>query len=223
MRWGAWARRLCYQDADVLSRTGPCELSEEECILRASTFLLGNKIVGPNEVEIERVISVNCMVATTDEIASESYSCEPTVTRYVVVFKRKLGELPILTNETDTIRVEVGQNGKIASLVSRYKYGRRTRMREATKGKLPNVRQAKVAFSALGAVRNVQAGILPMPDGTYLPAYEVTSLAPRDELFPRPQITYHRVDTLELIETEDRDINDGYELGIDDAPVKTKQ
>jgi len=212
---------LYYQDAGVLAQTGPCGLSQDECILQASAFLLGNKIVGPNEVEIDSVISVNWMAATTDEIATGSYSSNPVIARYIIVFKRKLGNLPVLTNDTDTIRVEIGQNGKIASLVSHYKYGRRISALEATKGRLPNVRQAKAALSPSGVVRNVKAGILPADDGTYLPVYEVTTLASGDELLPRPQVTYHRMDTLELVKRDTMAIIDGYELGTDEATTET--
>lgn len=121
---------------------------------------------------------------------------------YTVIFKRNLGELPILINDADTIRVEIGQDGKIASLVSRYKYGRKVSKLESTKAALPNLQQARTRLSTVAGIKSIRAGMLPMSDGTYQPVYEVASVTFPDGLLPRPQITYHRMDTLQLVDRD---------------------
>ncbi len=207
---------LLYQDTSVLALSGPSGLSGEECIDRAMSFLIGNKIVGPNEVEVDSVVKESYMMAAKQGTEDGSYSSQPQVARYTVVFKRNVGELPVLTDDTDTIRVEIGQNGKVASLVSRYKYGRTISKVESLKGALPNVQQAKIMLSTAGDIKSIKAGMLPMPDGTYLPVYEVVTVTLVDGLLPRPQITYHRMDTLEPVDRENASTGDDYQLGSDE-------
>jgi hypothetical protein len=206
---------LLYRDASVQAQTGPAGLSQEECIDRATSFLVGNKIVGPDEVKVDSIIRENYMV-TADGKGSSNDS-QPQVARYTVVFKRNIGELPILTNDADTIRVEIGRNGKIASLISRYKYGRKVSRLASMKGALASVRQATTTLSATGDIKNVRAGMLPMSDGTYLPVYEVASVTFPDGLLPRPQITYRRMDTLQIVDKDAASAGDVSVLESDEA------
>ena len=208
---------LYYHDADVSALTGPCQLSKDECIDRAVSVLIDSQIVSPTEVEVDSVISEHYMVATTDGTDNASGS-EPKVARYTVVFKRKLGGLPILTNDTDTIRVEIGQSGKVASLVSHYRYGRKTVKAAPVQGTLPAVSEAKARLSTDGTIRDVQAGMLPLVDGTYIPVYEVTTLKSGPDMLTQPEVTYYAMDTLEVIDLGDGDAADGYELE-DDGPA----
>lgn len=208
---------LCYRDAEALAMTGASKLTEAQCVDRATSFLVGNQIIGPDEVQVDSVISETHMAATAQEIVDGSYSSEPQVARYTVVFKRNIGELPILTNDVDTIRVEIGQNGKITSLISRYKYGRKITKLNSVKGALPNIRQARTMLATAGDVKRIKAGMLPMPDGTYLPVYEVTTVTFPDGLLPCPQITYRRMDTLEPVDRASPSAGDNHELESDEA------
>jgi len=190
---------LLYRDAEVSALTGPSELSQDECIKRATSFLIGNKIVGPDEVVVDSVIKEGQVTITDQGAGNGSGSSRPHVARYTVVLKRNIGELPILTNDMDTIRVEIGQNGKIASLVSRYMYGRKVNQVESVAGALPNTEQAKTTLSTMGDIKSLRAGILPMSDGTYIPVYEVATVTFDDGQFPQPRVSYLRMDTLEPI------------------------
>ncbi|MBN1506410.1 MAG: hypothetical protein JW955_06170 [Sedimentisphaerales bacterium] len=207
---------LLYQDAQVSALNGPSGLSQDECIELARSFLIDSKIVGPNEVVVDSVVTETYMTVTDRQSDPASQNPEPQVARYTVVLKRNLGELPILTNDTDTIRVEIGQNGKIASLVSSYKYGRRVSKVESVKGALPDTWQARAVFAKSGSIQNIRAGMLPMPDGTYVPVYEVAAVTFPDGRLPVAQITCHRMDTLEPVVGDEASAGDDHTLGSDE-------
>jgi len=99
-------------------------LTKEECIDKAFSLLVDHSIVTPREVELDSVISIRQMVASKEEISTGVYNSEPEVIGYISVFKRKLGRLPILSNQVDTIKVEISGSGEVASLISNYKHGR---------------------------------------------------------------------------------------------------
>jgi hypothetical protein len=214
---------LFYQDAQVSALGGPSALSQDECIELATSFLIDGKIVGPDEVVVDSVVTETYMTITDRESDGGSQASAPQVARYTVVLKRNLGELPILTNDIDTIRVEIGQNGKIASLVSSYKYGRKVSKVESVKGALPNTQQARAVFAKAGSIQSVCAGVLPMSDGTYVPVYEVAAVTVSDGRLPSAQITYYRMDTLEPVVGDEVAAGGDHTLELDEPTSQSSE
>ncbi len=196
------------QEGDV----HPCRLAQEQAVDIASSFLATSQIVGKDEVAVDRVISVNRMVATKEEILSDTRTSDPEVARYIVVFKRNLGTLPILTERCDTVMVEVDPDGEVASLVSHYKCGRTVKKVASLKSRFANLDIAKASLAATLAAKDVKAGILPLEDGVYVPVYEVTTLGIAADGTPNPRIDYLRMDTLQPIEGSQAGPAQGYEL-----------
>lgn len=205
---------LYYRDTKA-ARTykGTCQLSKSECIDQALQLLVKNDIVAPEELCVNKTIAVSRWAATANEVASNVYTSSPEIVRYIVVLKRKLGALPILSNDADTITVEIGATGDLVSLTSEYAYGRTVTAQHAVAPIFRTVDEAKSGLPSVGAIRDLRTGLLADEDGGYLPVYEVITMANSSGLTPRPDVTYYRVDTLEEV-TQDLE-SEGYELEED--------
>jgi len=195
---------------------GPCKLTEDQCAERAVSLLVAHGIVASEELSVDRIISVNRMTATEEEIATNIYMSGPQVIRYIVVLKRNMGELPILTNDTDTITVEFGSAGRLVSLSSEYSYGRTFVSRTPVVPCFRRVDEATSALALPGTVRDLRAGLMPLEDGSYVPVYEVVATGDASGLASQLTVDYYRVDTLEPV-TPPQD-GEGHEL--DDEAVQ---
>jgi hypothetical protein len=193
-------------------------LTKEECIDIALSLLVDHSIVTPKEVELDSVITVCRMEASEEEINTGDFCYEPEAIGYIAVFKRKLGELPILSNQVDTIKVEITVNGEVASLISNYKHGRILTEREVVKPLLATVKEAKESLSWIGVIDDVESGLLPLEDGDYVPVYKVTTSDAGSTSMPTFTVQYLRQDTLEPISFNAENAIDGYE--IEDGDVE---
>ena len=124
-------------------------LTAEESLEKAAAFIADNHLAAPDELTLDGVVSIRQMTVTAEEIAANKYSHTPEIVGYVVMLKRDLGDLPILTNDTDTIMVEIGPNGQVASAASNYQTGRTVEQRESIAPKFATVEAAKKGLVTL--------------------------------------------------------------------------
>jgi hypothetical protein len=197
------------------SNENSVELTKAECIDKAFSLLIDHSIVTPKEVVLDSVISIRQMTASEEEIGTGIYNSQPEVIGYISIFKRKLGELPILTNQVDTIKVEISVNGKVASLISNYKHGRVVTERELVQPLLATAKEAQESLSWMGTIDDVEAGLLPLEDGDYVPVYKVTTSDVDSTSMPSLRVQYLRQDTLEPISFRAENAIDGYEIEND--------
>ena len=190
-------------------------LTKEECVVKAFSLLVDHSIVTPEEVELDSVISIRQMIASEEEIRTGVYNSEPEVVGYISVFKRKLGRLPILSNQVDTIKVEISGNGEVASLISNYKHGRIVTERQLVQPQLATVKEARESISWVGTIDDVEAGLLPLEDGEYVPVYKVTTSGADSTSLPSLAVKYLRQDTLEPVSFRVENAIDGYEIEDD--------
>lgn len=187
-------------------------LTKEECIDKAFSLLLDHSIVTQKEVELNSVISICQMVASEEEISTGVFNSEPEVIGYISVFKRKLGGLPILSNRVDTIKVEISGNGEVASLISNYKHGRILTERQLVQPLFATVKETKESLSWMGTIDDIEAGLLPLEDGDYVPVYKVTTLDAGSTSLPSLTVQYLRQDTLEQVSFRVENAIDNYEI-----------
>lgn len=187
-------------------------LTKEECIDKAFSLLLDHSIVTQKEVELDSVISICQMVASEEEISTGVFNSEPEVIGYISVFKRKLGGLPILSNRVDTIKVEISGNGEVASLISNYKHGRILTERQLVQPLFATVKETKESLSWMGTIDDIEAGLLPLEDGDYVPVYKVTTLDAGSTSLPSLTVQYLRQDTLEQVSFRVENAIDNYEI-----------
>jgi hypothetical protein len=195
-----------------ISKEDSVILTRDECIDRAFSLLVDHSIVTPMEIELDSVISIRQMAASEEEIATGVFNSEPEVIGYISVFKRKVGRLPILSNQVDTIKIEITRDGEVASLVSNYKHGRVLTEREAVQAPFTTVKEAQESLSWMGPVDDVEAGLLPMENGDYVPVYKVTTLDVDSTSSLHPEVQYLRQDTLEPVSFRAENAIDGYEI-----------
>lgn len=200
-----------------ISNEDSITLTKEDCIDKAFSLLVDHSIVTPKEVELDSVISIRQMAASEEEIRTGIYNSEPEVIGYISVFKRRLGELPILTNQVDTIKVEISVNGEVASLISNYKHGRVLTERELVRPLLATVKEAQESLSWMGTIDDIEAGLLPLEDGDYVPVYKVTTSDADSTAMPSLTVQYLRQDTLEPVSFRAESAIDGYEIEDDGA------
>jgi len=186
-------------------------LTQSECIDRALSLLMDHEIVQLDEIELDSVISINQMSATLDEIEADTFNSEPEVVGYIAVFKRRLGNLPLLTNDVDTIEIEITTSGEIASFISNYKHGRILTQRESIQPQFGNVEDAKETLAWMGTFDEVKAGLLPLENGDYVPVYKVTMLSSGATELSSPIVRYIHQDTLEPVSFMAANTIDGYE------------
>jgi len=177
-----------------------------------------HSIVTPKEIELDSVISIRQMAASEEEIATGVFNSEPEVIGYISIFKRKLGRLPILSNQVDTIKIEITRDGEVASLVSNYKHGRVLTEHESIQAPFATVKEAQESLSWMGPIDDVEAGLLPFENGDYVPVYKVTTLDEDSTSSPHPEVQYLRQDTLEPVSLRAENAIDGYE--IEDGSVE---
>ena len=190
-------------------------LTKEECIDKAFSLLVDHSIVTPKEVELNSVISIHQMVASQEEISTGVYNSEPEITGYISIFKRKLGRLPILSNQVDTIKVEISGNGEVASLLSNYKHGRILTERQLVQPPFATIAEAKESLSWMGTIDDVEEGLWPLEDGDYVPVYKVTTSGADSTSLPSLTVQYLRQDTLEPVSFRAENVIDGYEIEDD--------
>ena len=209
---------FCYRNPRVYEgEENTVALTKKECIHIAFSLLVDHSIVTPKEVELDSVISVCQMAASEEEINTGVFNSDPEVIGYIAVFKRKLGELPILSNQVDTIKVEVSVNGEVASLISNYKHGRILTGREVVQPLLATTKEAEESLSWVGTIDDVEAGLLPLEDGDYVPVYKVTTSDAGSTSMPTFTVQYLRQDTLEPVSFRAENAIDGDEIKDDCA------
>jgi hypothetical protein len=193
-----------YRDTEASEvAPGPCVLTVEQSIEKAASFIADNALAALNELTLDGVVTIRQMIATADEVAANKYSHTPEIVGYLIVLKRNLGDLHILTDNVDTITVEIGANGEVASAVSNYRSGRTVEEREAVVPRFSTVEEAKKNLVAPDVDGDVTAGLLPTDDGTYLPVYKVTTPSQDPESSSSAQVRYLRMDTLAPVESEE--------------------
>jgi hypothetical protein len=202
-----------YRNPEVyISNQDSVILTRNECVDRAFSLLVDHSIVTPKEIELDSVISIRQMAASEEEIATGVFNSEPDVIGYISVFKRKLGRLPIISNRVDTIKVEISVNGEVASLISNYKHGRILTERELVQPLLTSVKEAQESLSWMDTIDDVEAGLLPLEDGDYVPVYKVTTSDADSTSMPSLKVQYLRQDTLEPVSFRAENAIDGYEI-----------
>jgi hypothetical protein len=189
-----------YRNPEVYtSNDNASALTRSECIDMAFSLLVDHDIVKPKELALDRVFSVSQTMVSQDDITGEILDTESEVLGYVIVFKRRLGDLPILSNQVDTIRIEMTRSGEVASLISNYRHGRVLTRHESVTSSLTDVQSVQAELAWLGAVDAVEAGLLPLENGDYVPVYKVTTTETDSSAMPSPQVQYLRQDTLEPV------------------------
>jgi len=210
---------FCYRNPEAyISNEDSIILTRDECIDRAFSLLVDHSIVTPKEIELDSVISIRQMAASEEEIATGVFNSEPEVIGYISIFKRKLGRLPILSNQVDTIKIEITRDGEVASLVSNYKHGRVLTEHESIQAPFATVKEAQESLSWMGPIDDVEAGLLSFENGDYVPVYKVTTLDEDSTSSPHPEVQYLRQDTLEPVSLRAENAIDGYE--IEDGSVE---
>jgi hypothetical protein len=203
---------LYHNPRAYLEKEDGAELTREECVETARALLEAYDIVTAQEVELTDVISVREVVAANAEAAAVGASPGPSVLAYTAVFKRKVGELSIVSNDVDTIRVEITTNGQIASLISNYKHGRVLTEGDPVRPYFADSAQAFEALAAMGPINEIKAGLLPEEDGTYVPVYKVTTSPCESSAGSAYAVHFLRQDTLAPVSVRSEQAVDGYEV-----------
>jgi hypothetical protein len=183
---------------------GPCVLTVEESLEKAVAFVEDHGLAPLDELTLDGVVTISRMIASAEEIDTNTYSHKPEISGYIIVLKRNLGDLPILTNDVDTVTVEIRANGEVASAVSNYRSGGTLAERETVTPKFLTAGEAKKGLLKPGTAAEVTAGFLPTQDGSLVPVYEVVTQTRAGESSPQATVKYYRMDTLEPLGSNGR-------------------
>jgi len=204
-RWaGQDSENFYYRAQEVVGPvSGPCTLTAQESVDRATSFVAAQGIAAPDELTLDGVVAIRQMAVTAEEITARQYHNTPQTVGYLVRLKRDLGDLPLRTNDTDTIMVEIGRGGQVVRATSNYRTGRTVEQRESIVPRFATIEEAKQGLVPSGTEGEVTAGLLPLEDGAYLPVFRVTTPTPNSELSPGAQVRYLRMDTLAPVQQQD--------------------
>ncbi|MCU0914463.1 MAG: hypothetical protein MUC88_07880 [Planctomycetes bacterium] len=178
--------------------SGPCTLTEDESLRKAAAFVAEQGLAPLEELAVDGVVTITDMLASAAEIAARKYSHQPQTAGYIVTFKRDLGALPILGNQTDTVQVEIGADGEVASAVSTYRETRTFAKQRSITPKFATLQAAREKLVRPGVAGEVTAGYFPTADGVYVPVYKVLTLR-GEAASPSAEVQYLRMDTLEPV------------------------
>jgi hypothetical protein len=184
---------FCYRDGAQYSPE-PIDVSRETCISRARTFLLDNALVDAGALRLDRVVTLNRMVASREEVSCKRFTSSPHIARYRIIFKRRVGSLPLFGETRDTIAIEIGRGGRIVSLTSSFRNGRPARAGELVKPCFRSAEEARRGLAWWGTVVHVAPGMFPTDTGSYVPAYMAVRMVSGEAPL---QVGYFRQDTLD--------------------------